>query len=284
MRKKIVSILFISAVAVWAQQRGPVQPSHMQAATPVVLPPALQGVGIDQKLNDQVPLNLVFKDEYGRSAPLATYFGSKPVVLALVYYQCPMLCTQILNGLTSSLKEVSFDPGKDFQVLAVSFDPQDTPQLAMQKRENYLRRYDRAGTANGWHFLTGDEQNIKALTSAVGFRYKYDAVNKQYIHASGIMILTPHGRLSRYFYGVDYAPRDIRLGLVEASADQIGSPVDQVLLFCYHYDPATGKYGAVTMNILRLFGGAFVLVCGTILLIWWRRDVRADRKVVRQVS
>jgi len=284
MRNKLVSTLLLSAVAVWAQQRGPAQPSHMQPAQPIVLPPALQGVGIDQKLNQQVPLNLVFKDEYGRSAPLSTYFGNKPVILALVYFRCPMLCTQILNGLTSSLKEVTFDPGKDFQLLAVSFDPADTPQTALEKRENYLRRYNRPGTANGWHFLTGDEANIKALTSAAGFRYRYDPVSQQFIHASGIMILTPHGKLSRYFYGLDYSPRDLRLGLVEASAEKIGNPVDAVLLFCYHYDPATGKYGAVTMNILRLAGASFVLVCGSILLVWWRRDVRADRKALRQVS
>jgi protein SCO1/2 len=253
-------------------------------ARPALLPAALQGVGIDQKLNAQLPLNLVFHDEAGRSLPLGTYFGSKPVLLALVYYQCPMLCTQILNGVESSLKAVSFNPGRDFDVLSVSFDPSDTPDLAQKKKQNYLRRYGRPDTANGWHFLTGDEASIRALTEAVGFRYKYDSVNKQFAHASGIIILTPQGKISRYFYGIEYAPRDVRLGLVEASQRKIGSPVDQILLFCYHYDPATGKYGALIMNMVRLAGAAFVLICGSFLFLMWRRDFRNDRQRIRHAG
>jgi protein SCO1/2 len=239
------------------------------------LPGALQGVGIDQRLDQQLPLDLNFRDEAGRSVPLSAFFQSrKPVILALVYYRCPMLCTQILNGLESSLKAVSFNPGQDFEVLSVSIDPKDTPELAASKKQMYLRRYGRANTANGWHFLTGDEANIKALADAAGFHFKYDPATGQFAHASAIMVATPEGRLSRYFYGVEYAPRDVRLGLVEASQNRIGNPVDQILLFCYHYDPATGKYGAIVMNIVRFAAGAFVLVGGAFLLIVFRRDLR----------
>ncbi|MEI9975420.1 MAG: SCO family protein [Ignavibacteriota bacterium] len=176
-----------------------------------------------------------------------------------------MLCSQILTGLEGSLKAVSFNPGQDFEVVAVSFDPKDTYETAAAKKANYLKRYGRANTANGWHFLTGDDANIKALTDAVGYHYKYDPVTDQFAHASGIMIVTPEGRLSRYFYGVEYAPRDVRLGLVEASKNKIGSPVDQLLLFCYHYDPATGKYGALAIDLVRMAGAGFVLVGGAVL-------------------
>ncbi len=253
------------------------QPAEPEPAQPTLsmidhslkakLPAALQGVGIDQKLDQQVPLNLTFRDEAGRPLPLATYFHGKPVLLALVYYRCPMLCTQILNGVISSLKAVSFNPGRDFEVVSVSFDPKDTPETAAAKKENYLRRYNRPNTANGFHFLTGDETNIKALTDAVGFHYRYDPITQQFAHASGIMILTPDGRLSRYFYGVDFAPRDVRLGLVEASANKIGTPVDAALLFCFHYDPTTGKYGAFAVNLLRATGAGFLLICGAIVLV-----------------
>jgi len=252
-----------------AQQSYSLQDTNLRPA----LPGALQGVGIDQKLDEQVPLNLMFKDEAGRSVPLSTFFHSKkPVILALVYYRCPMLCTQILTGLESALKVVSFNAGQDFEVVSVSFDPKDTPEIAAAKKETYLKRYNRPNTANGWHFLTGDEANIKALTDAVGFHYKYDPKTEQFAHASGIMVLTPDGRLSRYFYGVEYSPRDLRLGLVEASNNKIGTPVDAILLFCYHYDPATGKYGALAMNTLRLSGAGFVLICGAFLVVAFRRD------------
>jgi protein SCO1/2 len=249
------------------------------------LPGELLGVGIDQRLDQQIPLDLTFKDESGRAVPLSSFFQTgKPVVLALVYYRCPMLCTQILNGLAGSLKAVTLDPGKDFEVVAVSFDPKDTPETAAAKKQLYLRRYGRAGTANGWHLLTGDEKNIKALTEAVGFHYKYDSVTDQFAHASGIQVITPEGRLSRYFYGIEYSPRDLRLGLVEASQNKIGSPVDQILLFCFHYDPATGKYGAVVMNMVRFAGAAFTLICGTFLAIFLRRDFRRDKLALRRVG
>jgi protein SCO1/2 len=224
---------------------------------------------------------LTFRDEANRPVALSSFFHGKPVLLALVYYRCPMLCTQILNGVVSSLKAVSFNPGSDFEVVSVSFDPKDTPELAAEKKISYLRRYGRANTANGFHFLTGDEASIKALTDAVGFHYKYDPITDQFAHASGIMILTPEGRISRYFYGVEYAPRDVRLGLVEASANKIGTPVDEVLLFCFHYDPGTGKYGAIAINLLRGAGAVFVLICGAFLLLAWRRDHGAERMIRR---
>ena len=285
MRKLLLPLLAV--VSVWAQpdQPAPAQPSAMRDpdSRPPALPAALQGVNIEQRLNQQVPLNLVFRDEFGRSMPLSTYFsGHKPVLLALVYYTCPMLCNMVLNGMESSLKAVSFDPGRDFEVVAVSFDPRDTPEIAARKKANYLQRYRRPDTVNGWHFLTGEEASIRALTSAVGFRYKFDQATGQFAHASAIMILTPQGKLSRYFYGVEYAPRDIRLGLVEASQNKIGTPVDQVLLFCYHYDPATGKYGAIAMNMVRFAGGSFVLVLSIFLLLAWRRDGRRDHQPLRQ--
>jgi protein SCO1/2 len=244
------------------------------------LPGALEGVGIDQKLDYQVPLDMTFRDEAGREVAFSTFFqAKKPVVLALVYYRCPMLCTQILTGLVSSLKAVSFNPGRDFEVVSLSFDPKDTPDLAAAKKANYVRRYGRPDTVNGWHFLTGDERNIKTLTDAVGFHFKYDAATDQFAHASAILILTPDGRISRYFYGVEYSPRDVRLGLVEASQGKIGSPVDEVLLFCYHYDPATGKYGAIAMGGLRIAGAAFVLLCGALLAIAFRRESRRHKPV-----
>ncbi len=285
---KLPILALVAAAAVWAQpgQPAPAQPSAMRDpnSKPAPLPPGLQGVTVEQKLNDQVPLDLVFRDEFGRSLPLSTYFsGNKPVILALVYYTCPMLCNMVLNGVESTLKAISLDPGKDFEVVAVSFDPRDTPEVAAAKRANYLKRYHRSNTDNGWHFLTGDEASIKALTSAVGFRYRFDASTGQFAHASSIMILTPQGKLSRYFYGVEYAPRDVRLGLVEASQNKIGTPVDQILLFCYHYDPATGKYGAIAVNMMRFAGATFVLICGTFLFAAWRRDWRRDRQALRRV-
>jgi protein SCO1 len=248
------------------------------------LPAALRDVVIEQKLNAQVPPDLVFRDESGRSIKLGDYFGSKPIILALVYYDCPMLCTQVLNGLVGSLKALSLDAGEQFLVLTVSFDPRETPDLAAAKKESYMGRYSRPGAAGGWHFLTGPESSIEALTQAVGFRYRYDDEKGQFAHASGIMVLTPQGKISRYFYGIEYSPRDLRLGLVEASNNQIGSPVDQLLLFCYHYDPATGKYGAVVMNFVRLGGAATVLTLGAILILFLRRDARRNRLRLRPTT
>ena len=272
------ALLIASAAFAQPGQPAPAQPSYSLQDSNLrpALPGALAGVNIEQRLDQQVPLDVSFRDEAGRAMPLASFFESgKPVILALVYYRCPMLCTEILTGLESSLKAVSLDAGKDFNVVSISFDPKDTPELAAAKKQMYLKRYNRPNAANGWHFLTGDAANIKALTDAVGFHYKYDPATEQFAHASAIMILTPEGRISKYFYGVDYAPRDLRLGLVEASQEKIGTAVDQILLYCYHYDPTTGKYGAIAINILRGAGGAFVLVGGAILLVFFRRDARA---------
>jgi protein SCO1/2 len=252
-----------------------------QAQTAGTLPGPLRGVGIDQRLNEQVPLELMFRDDTGKAVRLGEYIGAvpgRPTILALVYYECPMLCSLVLDGLLRSLKAVSFNAGEEFNIVAVSFDPRETPVLAAAKKSDYVRRYGRSGAAAGWHFLTGEEDAIRQLARAVGFRYTYDATTNQYIHASGIMVLTPQGKLARYFYGIEYAPRDLRLGLVEASADQIGSPVDQVLLFCYRYDPVTGQYSLLIMNMLRLAGLATVVAMGALIVVMLRRDQRQKRE------
>jgi len=225
-------------------------------------------------LNEQLPLDLTFRDETGKTVQLREYFGEKPVILALVYYDCPMLCTLVLNGVLRSLRTLSFTVGHEFNVVTVSFNSKDTPTLAAAKKETYLQGYARRGAEAGWHFLTGEEEAIQRLTHTIGFRYTYDPQSGQYAHASGIIVLTPQGKIARYFYGIEYAPRDLRLGLVEASANTIGSPVDQILLFCYHYDPQTGKYGLIIMNALRLAGVATVLSVGTFMLVMFRRDRR----------
>ncbi|MGH7837086.1 MAG: SCO family protein, partial [Candidatus Binataceae bacterium] len=223
----------------------------------------LKQVGVDQKLNSQVPLNLTFRDETGRVAPLSEYFGhGRPVLLSLVYFTCPMLCTQVLNGVLTSVKAQTLNIGSDFDVLTVSIDPTDSPRLASAKHDLYTGIYNRPGGAQGWHFLTGEEPQIKALADAVGFRYAYDPDSKQYAHASAIMVLTPEGKVSRYFYGIEYPTRDLRLGLVEASEGKIGSPVDEILLFCYHYDPHIGKYGLVISHVLKIAGALTVLLIG----------------------
>ncbi len=239
-----------------------------------VRPAALKNVGIDQRLNNQLPLDLHFRDESGRDVRLGEYFGKRAVILTPVYYGCPMLCSQILSGLVSGLKPLSFSAGKEFEVVAVSFDPTETPELAREKQKNYVARYARAGSENGFHFLTGDEAAIKTLTNALGFRYTYDPHTKQFAHASGVMVATPDGRISRYLYGVDYAPRNLRLSLFEASERKIGSPVDELLLFCYHYDPATGKYGAMAMNFLRLAAAATILGIAILLVMLSRQNLR----------
>ena len=229
-------------------------------------------IGIDQRLGEDLPLELVFNDESGKSVALREYFGMQPVILALVYYECPMLCTQVLNGLMQSLRILSFEAGREFQVLAVSIDPGEGPALAAAKKQEYTRQYNREGTAKGWHFLTGTQDQIDRLAEAVGFRYQYDEETDQYIHAAGVMVLTPEGQLARYFYGIEFPPRDLRLGLVEAAANQIGSPVDQLLLLCYQYDPATGKYGLVILNSLRIAGLLTVVVLGTFIVVMLRRE------------
>jgi protein SCO1/2 len=238
--------------------------------------PLLRNVGIDQKLDGEVPLDLVFRDETGKAVELRQYFDSKPVILSLVYYECPMLCTEELNGLLSSLKNISLDVGKDFKVVTVSFNPREGAPLASAKKVMYTSIYGRPGAAACWHFLTGEQASIDQLTRAVGYRYIYDTASRQYAHATGIMILTPAGRISRYFYGIAFPPRDLRLGLVEASAERIGSAVDQLLLFCYHYDPKVGKYGLIISNVIRLSGLATVLVMGLFIFVMFRRERRTS--------
>ena len=235
-------------------------------------PGLLSKIGIDQRLNHQVPLDLTFVDETGRDVKLREYFGKRPVLLAMVYFECPMLCTQVLNGVTGALKVLNFDVGKEFDVIAVSINPREGPGLAAAKKQAYVDRYGRPATADGWHFLTGKEENIRALANAVGFRYEYDEEIKQYAHGAGVELLTPKGVIARYFYGIEFAPRDIRLGIVEASEERIGSAIDSVLLLCYHYDPATGKYGATALTMVRIGAVATMIAFAVFLFVSLRRD------------
>ncbi len=243
-----------------------------------VRPPYLENVGIEQRLDAQVPADLAFTDDAGRVVKLGDYFGKKPLILNLVYYNCPMLCGEVLAGLTGAMKMIKFDIGDQFDVITISFNPRETTADAAAKKKDYSKRYGRPGAAQGWHFLTGSPESINALTKAVGFQYQYDPKIQQYAHATAIMVLTPEGRISRYFYGVDFPPKDLRMGLVEASSGKIGNPIDQVLLYCYHYDPATGKYGAVVTNMLRLGGGLTIILLGGLLLILFRLDQSVARR------
>ena len=249
-------------------------------SAPTGLPAVLNEVGIDQKLNTQLPLDLVFRNEKGEQVKLGDFFGKKPVVISLVYYECPMLCNQVLNGMISSFRVMNFAPGKEFDVVTVSFDSRETAVHATNKKKtyvDYLPEAKRADAAAGWHFLTGDDENIKKLTEAIGFRYRFDTATNQFAHASGIFVATPGGKLARYFYGIEYAPKDLRLGLVEASENKIGSPMDKLMLYCYHYDPATGKYGATVINIIRLGGiVTLIAIAGMFLLMRRRMGSRVD--------
>lgn len=241
------------------------------------LPDALQKIGIEQKLGAQMPLDTELKDEDGRTVKLGSYFNNgRPVILAFVYYECPMLCNQVLNGLTGSLKGIAFNAGKDFDVVAISFDARenDKPDLAKNKKASYIERYGRAGSENGWHFLTGTQGSIDKVTSAAGFSYKWDEKSEQFAHAAGIMIATPDGRLSRYFYGIDYSPKDVKFGLMESNENKVGNPAERLLLYCYHYDPATGKYGLAILRVMRL-GGVLTLVGMAVMgFVFWRRNKR----------
>ena len=238
------------------------------------VPAPLREIGFDQNLDREVPLDVPFTDERGGAVRLGEYVGARPVVLALVYYDCPMLCTQVLNSLTSTLKLLSLDPGRDFDVVIVSFDPREKPALAAAKKAAYLDRYKRPGAAGGWHFLTGEQSSIDRLTKAAGFRYVWDESLKQFAHPTGIIVLTPQGRVSRYLFGVEYGPRDLRFALIDASAGTIGTPVDQVLLYCYHYDPETGRYGVVIMRVVRLAGAATVLALGAFIFVMVKQEKR----------
>jgi protein SCO1/2 len=245
-------------------------------------PDILSKVGIAQRLNEQLPLSLTITDDEGKQVQLASYFGKKPAILALVYYQCPMLCSEELNGLTSALQMVSFVPGKDFSVIVISIDPTETTDLAAAKKRGYLKRYGHPETAAGWHFMTGTQENIDALTKAVGFGYVKipgpDGKLTQFAHASAIQIVTPEGKLAQYYMGVEYSPKDLRLGLVEASANRIGSPVDNILTYCYHYDPQTNRHSLIVARVVQLGGLITLLLLGGFMLVMFRRDVRKDNK------
>jgi len=239
------------------------------------LPDALQKVGIDQKLGDQLPLDVELKDEDGKTVKLGDYFKSgRPVVLALVYYECPMLCNEVLNGLTGSLKGISLNAGKDFDVVAISFDARenDKPDLAKNKKANYMERYGRPGTESGWHFLTAPQDSIDKVTKAAGFNYAWDEKTNQFAHVGGIMITTPGGKLSRYFYGIDYAPSDVKFGLMDSAESKIGNPAERLLLYCYHYDPASGKYGLAILRVIRLGGVLTLAIMGAMFFVFWRRN------------
>ena len=243
-------------------------------------PGLLSKVGIDQRLNQQVPLDLVFTDETGRDVHLGDYFGKRPVILALVYYECPMLCTQVLNGMVSALGILTFDAGREFDVVAVSINPKEGPGLAAQKKQAYIDRYKRPQTAAGWHFLTGKDENIQRLAAAVGFRYAFDETIQQYAHGAGIEVLTPRGVLSKYFYGIEFSARDLKFGLIEASEDRIGTAIDSALLLCYHYDPVTGKYGATAIEAIRIGAVATVLALISFLFVSLRKERMAHKGAV----
>lgn len=271
------SALLLMALAATTVDAQPSAPGLQEAPGPPSssVPAALRAVSFEQRLDRPLPLDLPFTDEDGRTVRLGDYFGTRPVVLAFVYYECPMLCTQVLNGLTRTLGVLSESVGREFDVVTVSFDPRETPVLASGKKKAYLDEYARDGAAVGWHFLTGSESSIEALTDAAGFHYAWDADSQQFAHASGIMVVTPDGRPSRYFFGIEYAPRDLKFALMESSAGRIGSLADQLLLYCYHYDPVQGSYSFVALNAVRLGGAATLLALVGFVVVAIRREGRA---------
>jgi protein SCO1/2 len=271
----LVALALLGPASAYAQYgAGPQRPNVVSQK-----PEILSKVGIDQRIGQQIPLDLTFKNEVGREVRLSEFFTGKPVVLALAYYECPMLCTQVLNGMTGALKTLSFNAGKDFEVVVVSIDPKDNFRLAANKKASYLEHYGRPETAAGWHFLTGAESSIAPLAEAIGFRYTYDSNIKQYAHGAAIYVATPKV-VSRYLMGIDFAPRDLRLALVEASNNVLGSVVDQVLLLCYHYDPTMGKYGAATINAVR--AGFILTVTGFLTFLFV--SLRSERRAARAAS
>jgi protein SCO1 len=271
-----MALTILAATTMLAQAPSSFQDKETQPASQVN-PADLSNVGIDQRLNQPVPLDLQFKDETGKTVKLGDYFRSgRPVILNLVYYTCPMLCGEELSGEASALSMLKFTPGNEYEVVSVSFNPDETPKDAAEKKQMYIARLnehlDHKTNGDGWHFLTGEQPQIKQLADAVGFRYHRDPRTGQFIHAAGIMVVTPTGKLAQYYYGVEFSPNDLRLGLIEASRDKIGTLVDQVVLYCYHYDPSTGRYSAVVANIMRLAGAATMLILGGFLIVMFRRD------------
>jgi protein SCO1 len=239
-------------------------------------PPGLEHVGIDQLLGQQVPLDLQFRNESGQPVKLADYFQSgRPVILNLVYYQCPMLCGEVLQGMSAAVKVLKFTPGKEYEVVTVSIDPREGPDLARAKKQSVMERVGRPGAETGWHFLVGDQPQIDALAQSIGWHYQYDQKTNQFAHAAGIVLVTPEGKIAQYYYGVEYSARDLRLGVIEASQNKVGSLADQVLLYCYHYDPRIGKYGAVVTNMVRLGGALTVFILGGFLIVLYRHEPHA---------
>ncbi len=273
----VISALLLAACTLRAQtisgNAGPVA---------AAMPPALVNVGFEPPLNGAMPLDLPFRDETGRSVQLRDYFGPKPVILAFVYFNCPMLCEQVQQGVVGVLRMLTFNPGRDYQVLFISFDPTDTPEMAAEKKKTALLHFRRPETDSGWHFLTGSKESIEAATKAANFRFSFDAKSKLFAHASGVVILTPDGRISRYFYGVEYPGRDMRLGLVDASAGKIGTPIDRVLLYCYRYDPSAATYSVSILRIIRLGGVLTILCIAGGILIFRRREALATARNLRQ--
>jgi protein SCO1/2 len=277
--KPFTTILVVTllAGAAWSQpmSRGILSPPTN------VRPPGLQHVGIQQNLNEQIPADLAFTDDSGRAVKLGDYFGKKPLILNLVYFTCPMLCGEELNGLESALRILKFDVGKEFDVITVSFDPKDTPQAAAKKKAEILKRYKRVGAEQGWHFLVGNQDAIDKVAKAAGFEFEYDAKSNQFAHTTAIMVLTPQGKIAQYYYGIDYPPKDLRLAMVDASQEKIGNVVDELLLYCYHYDPAKGKYSATIMRILRLAGVATLLCLGAFFIVMFRRGPNRPQGALR---
>jgi protein SCO1/2 len=271
MKTGITVVMFIISLLVPANAQFWRQPEREQS-TNVNL---TREITIEQKLNEQVPLDLTFHDESGRTVQLREYFGKKPVLLTLVYYECPSLCGLVLQGLLKSLRVLKYTPGDQFDIVTVSINPKETPALAAAKKQNFLKEYGRLDAANGWHFLTGEEPQIRRLADAVGFRYVYDPKSGQYAHAAGVMLLTPDGKVSRYFYGIEYSPRDLRMGIIDASQGKVGSPVEKIILFCYQYDPTTGKYSLAILRVVQLSSAFTVLLVGGFMVLQFYREKRA---------
>ena len=276
MKTMMSGLLALVLLAATAAAR---EPAPTPRATSDIAPGLFQKVRFDQNLNASLPLDVPLRDEQGKAVKLGDFFGRRPVIVNLVYYECPMLCNEVLNSLLRSMNVLTLDVGKDFEVVTVSIDPGETPALAARKKIAYLKRYGRKGADQGWHFLTGDEPSIRRLADAVGFHYVYDPQTDQYAHPAGIAIATPQGRIARYYFGISFPARDLRLGLIEAAAGKIGSPMDQILLLCFHYDPRTGKYNVAVMNLIRLLGCVTLASLGSFMIVMFRRDWRKSSLV-----
>jgi protein SCO1/2 len=270
----VVSFVVSAPLALHAQMNGAPKAGYKlePGTSSTGVPKALREIGFDQHIDQQLPLDVPFRDEAGRAVTVGDYFGKRPVVLLFAYYDCPMLCTQVINGLSSALGVLSLQPGQDFEIVTVSFNPHDTPETAREKKAIYIERYNKPGANEAWHFLTGDQPAIDRLTKAAGFKYAWDADTKQYAHPTGIIVLTPDGRLARYLFGIEYGPRDLRYALVEASEGRVGNAVDTLLLYCYHYDPETGRYGLAIMRSIRIAAAGTVLALAGFIVVMVRRE------------